>query len=383
MDLFGTVFILVTFYQIYNDKALPISWKTILKSKYFIFFYFWVLWILISFLVGAATYERLVSRVLEFRWILYVFSFFYILLQYQIKHFTYFILALTIMCILSWHPYVLGVSYISGFPHSKEFARAGGFLNDPMTFAHGIGLFLIFFLGYFSRAQWLKNKMVVFSLFVLLAALLLTITRGVWIAVTVAATFYFVVKSRKHAFAFLSAVVIFVALGYVTSKPLRARIDQTISFDKSYDSERLVLWQANWYIFKNNPIFGIGYGENKHRIREFYDILNVPAGQFEGNAHNQYINFLSGTGVVGLLFYLIWIGMNLYWAFNLSRNQQASLQEQALGFGSFLGQIVLVIGGLTESNFEHSKLKTIFALFWAISFYGYYMRKIRPLQKSS
>jgi len=75
---------------------------------------------------------------------------------------------------------------------------------------------------------------------------------------------------------------------------------------------------------------------------------------------------------------LVWVFGNLYWAFDLSKNESASLRDQALGFGSFFGQIIILVGGITESNFEHSKLKTIFALFWAISFYGYYLRKIKP-----
>lgn len=383
MDLFGTIFILTLIYRKYQDNDFKYSFKEVLKSKYFLFFFFWVVWILVSFLIGASTYEHLMERVLEFRWILYVFCFFYLVPDIKEKHFRYLVFALALMCASSWYVYFTGIDYLTGVPREPSYYRAGGFLNDPMCFAHGLGLFLMFFLGYFSRIKMLMNKMVLFSLVILLVGLLLTITRGVWIAVIFSMSVFLLLKNWRYIFAFAVALSVMVCVGYWASKPFRLRADQTLSFDKSYDSERLVLWQANWYIFKNNPVFGIGYGENKHRIREFYDILKVPAGQFEGNAHNQYINFLSGTGAVGLALYLIWIGINLYWAFDLSRNKQASLQEQALGFGSFLGQLVIVVGGLTESNFEHSKLKTIFALFWAISFYGYYLRKIKPYQKES
>ncbi|MFZ3231150.1 MAG: O-antigen ligase family protein [Pseudobdellovibrio sp.] len=374
MDLVGTFFILYSFYLINKNQDLVFRAKAILKSNYFIFFYAWVLWVLISFLFGASNYDHLIARVLEFRWMIYVFCYLYVLEFFNQDYFKIFIFSLAGMCFLSLHIYFTDMNYVAGNPFMIGVAkRAGGFLNDPMTLAHGLGLLVAFILGYCSKMKIIFNKYILFSLLFILIAILMTMTRGVWIAVITSFTVYFFIKSWKQAVLFCVFVLMLAGIGFSVSSNFRSRIEQTMQFKSSFDNERVVLWETNWYIIKNNPVFGIGYGENKHRVREFYDLLNVPVGQFEGNAHNQYLNFLAGTGVIGLLFYLIWIFTNLYWAFVLSNNLKVSLQVQALGFGSFLAQVVFLVGGLTESNFEHSKIKTIITFFWAISFYGYYL----------
>lgn len=377
MDLAGTIFVLFTLYSFYKNKERVFDFKLVLKSNYFILFYGWVFWILISFLLGASNYEHLLERTLEFRWILYVLAFLYILPRLEKKLFFYSALVLGAICFLSFHIYVTNKNYLTGENYGDHILRVGGPLNDPMTFAHGIGLLVMFLVGYFAKMKSLLNKYIILSICIMLVAVLMTLTRGVWIAVIASFAVYFFIQSWRHVILFFTAVLVLGISGYVFSSTFRSRIDQAIQFKTSYDTERVVLWETNWYMFKNNPVFGIGYGENKHRIREFYDILNVPVGQFEGNAHNQFLNFLAGTGIVGLIFYLAWIFTNLYWAFRLFRNPMVSLQEQALGFGSFLAQIVFVVGGLTESNFEHSKIKTIVSFFWAISFYSYYISETK------
>lgn len=374
MDLVGSIFILRAGYLVWKKNETTPPLKEILLSKYFLLFYAWVFWILVSFLFGANNYERLTGRILEFRWILYVFASTYTFKHLQEKHFRVFTYVLAFMCLLSMHIYFVDVDLMTGKDFFKnQFNRVGGFLGDPMTFAHGVGLLGVFLLGYFTRMKTLTNKKVLLAMGIIFLSVVLTMTRGIWVAVFVAGSVYFLIRSWKQFLIFAASVVIVLFAAYNMTVGFKLRIDQAINFRTSIDTERTVLWQTNMYIYNRNPIFGIGYGENKHRLREFYDTLNIPHGQFEGNAHNQYINFLSGTGFIGLAFYLVWVVLGLFWAFHLSKNKTATEQERAFGFGSFLAQIVLVFGGLTESNFEHSKIKTILAFLWAISFYGYYL----------
>lgn len=121
-------------------------------------------------------------------------------------------------------------------------------------------------------------------------------------------------------------------------------------------------------IFKDHPLFGAGYGQNKFLLHEYYDKQGLPKDQFIGHAHNEYLHILAGTGALGLLCYLAILGTIFFQAFlvfwRTSSNQSF---RKGLALGVLGGQICFLIGSLTESNFEHSKVRFGIMFMWAIS----------------
>ena len=155
------------------------------------------------------------------------------------------------------------------------------------------------------------------------------------------------------------------------------RILFMFDYSNNYDSERVWLWKANFKIFMDHPLLGIGYGQYKFRLREYYDILGAPISQFESHAHNQYLHFLAGTGALGLLCFLIFVGFNLYSGWQLIRLTK-NTNLQTFAYGLFAAQISFLIGGLTESNFERAKVRWTYLVFTALV-----LATIRSLQVDS
>jgi O-antigen ligase len=79
-------------------------------------------------------------------------------------------------------------------------------------------------------------------------------------------------------------------------------------------SERKMIWAGHFQIFKENPIFGAGYGQNTKALPRVYLEMGAPPDTLVSHAHNQYLHLAAGTGILGLLSYL------LIWFFFLKLN---------------------------------------------------------------
>lgn len=88
---------------------------------------------------------------------------------------------------------------------------------------------------------------------------------------------------------------------------------------------RLIVWRGAIEIFKSNPIFGTGvetfayayykYRPVEHNLTSEWDYLY-------NKAHNEYLNYLATTGIVGLLTYLSFIGLFLFASFRYFMSQK-------------------------------------------------------------
>lgn len=258
--------------------------------------------------------------------------------------------------------------------------RLGGLFQFSMTYAHVYGIFFCCLLGiYFQIYPTLPPKKKIFyvvTITVLGISLLLTYTRGAWIAAFISViTMGFLWRLRNGFIVIVACISLATGL-YMFVPSIKKRIDFTAKIadpekaKTSYDLERVVLWKTNILIFKDHPLFGAGYGQNKFLLHEYYEKQGLPKDQFIGHAHNQYLHLLAGTGVLGLILYvsllLIFAVLTLK-AYLLTPKVQ-SLQR-GLALGALGGQIFFAVGGLTESNFEHAKVRFAIMVMWALGLY--------------
>ncbi|MEY4615638.1 MAG: hypothetical protein RJB66_598 [Pseudomonadota bacterium] len=285
-----------------------------------------------------------------------------------------FLTILSIVCIYAIAIYFLGFDPLyegwdARTKNLETFWRTGGLFSNPMPLAHSYGplalIFLPISLYYFQKKDF-KLIEVPLNFILLILTVLFSFTRGVWIALALATiSGAFIFKKRVGLIA-IAVTLIGGGLMMTAWPKFRERTLLVFDSQKSYDSERIILWKTNWRIFTDNPIAGIGYGENKRRLREFYDQFKVPQGQFEGHAHNQYLHFLAGTGLVGLLFYVIWCGLFLKLTHELYVvNRDSGHKELSfLILGLLLAQLAFHFGSLTESNFSISKNRMLLVFIW-------------------
>lgn len=70
------------------------------------------------------------------------------------------------------------------------------------------------------------------------------------------------------------------------------------------DSERLVSMQVGLEIFSNHPLFGVGAGDLKAQVQQYYQ-HNLEGKYNFRMPHNQFITVMAGSGLVGLLAFLV------------------------------------------------------------------------------
>ena len=371
MDLAATLLGLSVL--IYGFQQKP-RFEVFKKTGFEKIFLFWVIFVGIGLVYNEAPFFK---KIFEFKWI---FNFYFVvsalrlfeISEKYIRGFTWFILISTIYAV---SVYFLKFDILR--PQSTDFSqmaggvRVGGFYSDYMTYAHGFGMLFCVYFGMCLQQlkKYLKIDPLMLATTVLLAlALLLTFTRGVWIGLGVAVLVMAYLVRVRWGHVLLITGITFVSVLYLSWGGFRDRVNFAFQYQQNHDSERIVLWKTNFHIFKKSPVIGIGYGENKRLLRQYFDELGVPEGQFEGHAHNQFIHFLAGTGIIGLLAYLYFMYLFLK-KLSLKKVLEKSHRLSGMTLGVFGAVICFLVGGLTESNFEHSKLKYILVSILALGIY--------------
>ncbi|MFS4461121.1 O-antigen ligase family protein [Bdellovibrio sp. HCB2-146] len=252
--------------------------------------------------------------------------------------------------------------------------RAGGLYDHAMPLAHSYGPILLVFVG-LLLVQWEKRKELpvwVYSAVALTGlTVLLTLTRGVWIGVATGLVVMGFFINRKLGALIVGGLLVIGLTIFASSETIRNRVMITVNMTNQGDHERLTLWRTNWEMIKDHPLIGTGYGQNKARLREYYDRLGIDKGYFEGHAHNQYIHFLAGTGFVGLLCYLIFIGYGLRASIKTYKLSAALSKTKGLALGCIGALVSFYVGSLTEANFSIGKNRymILFIMAWGVALY--------------
>jgi len=219
-----------------------------------------------------------------------------------------------ITSLVTWLSFVNPAYYISHilsmFP--EESSLTYSFLNKNMY--HGftnhysrnalyitIALMLLFCLIICKKKY---NKKIVFPLFVFfLATALLVAKRGPALALLI--SFFLILilkepsvgKKLKKSFKFIAAMIALFAILYFTVPGVRNMVNRIIMPSETGDltSSRFYLWSVAWNMFESKPLLGHGWGSY---------LLAMTGSTFQG-VHNDYLQYLAETGIIGFLFFII------------------------------------------------------------------------------
>tara|TARA_B110001454_G_C12723226_1_gene435943 strand:- start:32 stop:1258 length:1227 start_codon:yes stop_codon:yes gene_type:complete len=340
--------------------------------------FFFGLW-LASIAIGLRTSPHLLKNLSEWKWILNLLFMYWFLNHYLTKRGT------PSMTLSFWQPlyWVLlacflygAVGLATGIDLFKQTplthgARFAGPFDDPMNFAHIYGMYAAFLVPFVIEAlsEWkngnkrTKPQVLLVAAFALTTvSVALTLTRGAWAGLSGAIIIMVFIYRKRWGVAIAGATVISALILYAGSSTFKTRIDQALNPSQSYDSERYNLWRTNLEIFKDYPVFGIGHGDYLAYLPSYFEKLGIPANHFQSHAHNQYLQALSNTGLVGFLFYMIFILGLLAFTFKQYRKHR-----DPIFLGSFGAQIAFHIGSLTECNFERAKVRLVYLFFCALA----------------
>jgi len=267
----------------------------------------------------------------------------------------------TLQFLTGWNPI---------FPHRAvdpiggNLFRATGFFNMPLTFAYCVGMGGLLLLG---LSRNIKDKYILYAIYAAVAmsmlGVLVSITRGAWVAMFVSFTGFCIMRFGvrriwKYAIAILAVGVVIFTL----NASLQQRLASIIDTNNHSNSLRFSIWKANLQMIKEHPWLGMGLGQNKDALPEYYAKVGIQE-EFIGHAHSNYIQILAGTGVFGFLCYIF---ISLYFLILAYRLWKTNGVYSGLGLGSFWAQIYMHIGGLTECNFTDGEVTHIVILCWAL-----------------
>jgi O-antigen ligase len=267
-------------------------------------------------------------------------------------------------------------------PFGASTYRAVGFFNIPLTFAYSYGVLgSVFSVWYFfrfatisTRGRWLGGVAVV----CICAGILASGVRGAWLASGVTVVSILPFLRRRTALLTAACFIAMVATLILSSESIRLRAASMILIQESSNAGRVKIWRGHLAIARDYPLLGVGLGQTGNHLGKYYQQMGIRNGQI-GHAHNNFIEYLAGTGMVGLTFYLLVSGFFLVASLLAFRRQKKSGAPDgffaSLAVGCFAAQIYMHTGGLTEVNFTDGEVNHALMLVWALTLGVKYKRE--------
>ena len=241
-------------------------------------------------------------------------------------------------------------------------SRANGFYGHPMTLGGWLCIFLpLLLIEFFERKllgkyYWLAG----FAFCICSAGLVFNATRGAWLAVTIVCAvllFYYMFKSKRN----LATSIIFIAListVLLNNPKFMHRLDTIDDFNKyQSNTERILIWQSAWNMFKDHPVLGVGLGQYTENYQQKYISLYAKEPNLT-HAHNNFMQMLAENGIVGFAGFVIMFGYiilkNLIVWFKV-RNVYALMIVSAT--------VCLLLQGFTEYNVGNS---AVIKMYWLV-----------------
>lgn len=333
---------------------------------------------LISFFLNQLPISDLLDYVGEFRWMLGFLGFlqFFHLFYKKIDFQKLFFSAQCVLIVAGFYCFYQFFTAHDPFrPHvvfhqiyeGSAYWRPNSFFGLPTTYAYASSMFFCVSLAFWMREKrptgW-QNRLTRFYFFMSGFNIFLTFTRAAWIAFLASTlnVLYFI--DRKFCIRVAFAFFLFLTAFYTSMPSFQNRVNSM--FDNSYiaNHNRIYLWKANINIFKEHPWFGIGFDENRKQIETYLAPFNKPE-VMRNHPHSTYINFLAGLGIFGFMFFLLFAATHLKHTIQGIRLTSNSTHK-TFYIGALGLQMILLIGGFTECNFEDIELTHQYILFTAL-----------------
>jgi O-antigen ligase len=243
------------------------------------------------------------------------------------------------------------------FIHIRGMHRVASTLFT-MTFAGILYVVIVFGISVaLRRGISLRSAIVLWTgLAIQFAAILLTVTRGAWVALFAGlVTVCVLVRSKTVVVASAVLIVAVLVFAFMAPKDSRRIISPTM-VTKQNDvniQTRLVLWDIARDLIKQYPALGVGMGdftiEADKRVGERKPLTTT-------DAHNIYLQVLATRGLFGFLpFALFWVVM-FRSLFSVKAGSQRGSLQWHYAAGAIGATVAVLFGALTENNLDDEEV---------------------------
>jgi O-antigen ligase len=243
-----------------------------------------------------------------------------------------------------------GSSFVSTLP------RAQGFYSHPLTLAY-VGLVLFPFVTVMFLRQPKKFHSVVLFIGVLLLLIASKSRAAQAIGFLILLWNVWLLLKGKTRLIVVGLLFLSVVGTLITENPVSSRFHQMVKNPDAAGGlvdDRVVFWEVHWQMFKERPL--LGHGENLGTAYRtiYYNALGYQDFQRKYEAHNLLLQILVNTGVIGITFFLVWLGW-VFWVLFRS-------QESEVGQAPLQSVLALLVGGMTQNAFQDSEVRYAFIL---------------------
>jgi len=278
------------------------------------------------------------------------------------------------------------------------------FYKDHTSYGAATAMYLPF-LVMFAFNSFFSRRMKLISLGVsaiVLLGFVLSYSRAAWLSIVIALGVWGMIKLKirfKPVFiTFISVIALFLAFQTQILMKLEQNSEQSsanlmthissmsnITTDAS-NLERINRWSCAIRMFKDKPVFGYGPGTYMfqyapYQLSKDRTIISTNSAD-GGNAHSEYLGPLSESGLMGLLTYLLIIGVVIYTAVHTyTRLKDQRLKSFVLA--ALISLITYYIHGFLNNFLDTDKISVPFWGFTAmIVAIDIYSRKENGVQKN-
>jgi len=239
----------------------------------------------------------------------------------------------------------------------KTLARSNGFFDSPQTFGNYMLLAfptvigLSFYTNKVREKCWLQ-----LSSLIILAAIIFSYVRGVWLGLIGGLIFMSILRSRKFLLSVVGTIMaVILLLAALPSLKFTRRVMETFKSERPV-GDRIYLLEGSLNIIRDYPITGVGW----EGFRKVYPRYKLPeTGKVGCNAHNNFLDVAVDSGLLGLGIFL-WFLVTIYKVgFHIFKKlEEKYLKGVVWGFlGSFTA---FLIAGLSQYNFGDSEVVMLF-----------------------
>ncbi|MFN8310062.1 MAG: O-antigen ligase family protein [Chitinophagales bacterium] len=211
---------------------------------------------------------------------------------------------------------------------------------------------------------------------------LITISRNVWLAISVMAL-VFVVRiiaseslrkkliTKQFLFPIIGALLLLFVAGFIEKNTLQHFFNY-----RNTAHERAMIWRGTFLLFQEHPLFGIGTGSWKIDIMKMQSLGIRGFATFFQQPHNDYLWVLSEQGAIGFLIGLMFVALLLF-NFWQQRIHLARYNLLTLCLCYFASYAIISIFAFPRERIEHNTMLAIFTglLLAASSSHNYFSLK--------
>jgi len=236
--------------------------------------------------------------------------------------------------------------------------RACGVYGMYMTYGYGISLFTVLLSGILIFRKQVKNiidsKWIVLALIINLAGLFFSFARGGWLGLILALPFFFFKNNKKYFIAVIGLAI----FGFGMAFSFSDKVQDTFLKRQGSNERRIEFFKTALYAFKEKPFLGWGYRNFEPNVKNLKKKYGIGNQHFAGHAHNNFLEHLASTGIIGLLVLLLFF---FFWALEMY------YRDDVWGKIIFPFIISLVISGMFQYTFGDGENLFLIMIIYSLS----------------